>query len=55
MGGGHLKGAGRMWVAPEAELDPRAVKVQIEGEGLPVEALAKRYLPKVSASFVSPL
>ena len=47
LGGGQLLGSGRMWVAPEGETDPRAVRVQLEGRNLPAEALLKRYLPKV--------
>jgi hypothetical protein len=47
LGGGQLLGSGRMWVSPEGEMDPRAVKVQMEGRNLPTESLLKRYLPKV--------
>ena len=38
-----------MWVAPQAEMDPTAVSVRAEGEDLPVEALARRYLPPGAA------
>lgn len=34
-----------MWVAPRAEMDPSAVSVRADGEGLAVEAVARRYLP----------
>lgn len=50
MGGGQLLGSGRMWVSPKGEMDPRAVKVHLEGRKLPTESLLKRYLPKVGAS-----
>lgn len=43
-------GSGRMWVSPAAEMDPRAVRVQLEGCNLPTESLIKRYLPKVLTS-----
>ena len=47
VGGGHLVALGRMWVSPEAEFDPRAVRMSAEGRGLPAEAILKRYLPEV--------
>lgn len=47
MGGGKVLGSGRMWVAPAALEDPRAVKISMQGQGLPTEALLKRYLPPV--------
>ena len=47
LGGGQLLGAGRLWVSPAAELDPRAVRIHMEGRGLPTEAIVTRYLPKV--------
>ncbi len=50
LGGGQLLGAGRLWVSPAAELDPRAVRVHMEGRGLPAEAIITRYLPKVPAA-----
>lgn len=50
LGGGQLLGAGRLWVSPAAELDPRAVRVHMEGRGLPAEAIITRYLPKVQAA-----
>ena len=43
-----MLGSGRMWVAPAALEDPRAVKISMQGQGLPTEALLKRYLPPVS-------
>ena len=48
VGGGKMLGSGHMWVAPAALEDPRAVKMSMEGQALPTEALLKRYLPKVS-------
>lgn len=39
--------AGRMWISPQAEEDPRAVRMQAQGRGLPAEALLQRYLPPV--------
>lgn len=45
VGGGQLYGSGRMVVAPWAEADPGAVAIKAEGAELPVEALARRYLP----------
>ena len=44
---------GRMWVAPEAETDPRAVAMQGQGLHLPLDALLRRYLPPVSSSACS--
>lgn len=35
-----------MWVAPRAELDPRAVSLRAEGHDLGVEAVLRRYLPE---------
>ena len=46
-GGGHLLGAGRLWIAPEAETDDRAVRVPITGKDLPTESLVRAYLPQV--------
>ena len=43
-----MLGSGRMWVAPAALEDPRAVKISMQGQGLHTEALLKRYLPLVS-------
>lgn len=43
--GGELRGSGRMWVAPLAEMHPSAVSISAEGHGLAVEPLARRYLP----------
>jgi hypothetical protein len=47
--GGQLVAAGRMWISPQAEEDPRAVRMQAQGRGLPAEALLQRYLPPVRA------
>ena len=38
---------GRMWLAQEAEGDARAVRMHLQGRGLPAEALLQRYLPPV--------
>lgn len=54
MGGGKMLGSGRMWVAPAALEDPRAVKISMQGQGLPTEALLKRYLPPVSFLLLHP-
>jgi hypothetical protein len=52
LGGGQVLGSGRMWVSPAGEMDPRAVRVQLEGRNLPTESLLKCYLPKAcSLSF----
>ncbi|CAL8466123.1 g5659 [Coccomyxa elongata] len=48
LGGGQVLGSGRMWVSPEGEMDPRAVRVQLEGQNLPTEALLNRYMPKAT-------
>ena len=53
LSGGHLLGAGRLWVAPEAETDPRAVRVQVTGKDLPTESLVRAYLPQVQRLFVA--
>ncbi len=45
--GGQLVAGGRMWISPEAETDTRAVRMQLQGRGLPAEALLQRYLPPV--------
>ncbi|KAL3160063.1 hypothetical protein ABBQ38_009778 [Trebouxia sp. C0009 RCD-2024] len=49
VGGGKMLGSGRMWVAPAALEDPRAVKISMQGQGLPTEALLKSYLPPGTA------
>jgi len=43
-----MLGSGRMWVAQAALDNPNAVKMSMRGQGLPTEALLKRYLPSVS-------
>jgi hypothetical protein len=43
-GGGLLQAAGRMWVAAAAEADPRAISMEVGGNGLNAGALAKPYL-----------
>ncbi|KAL0030394.1 hypothetical protein WJX79_000988 [Trebouxia sp. C0005] len=45
VGGGKMLGSGRMWVAQAALDNPNAVKMTMRGQGLPTEALLKRYLP----------
>lgn len=42
-----MVGSGRMWLAPSALEDPRAVRISMEAQGLPTEAIVKRYLPQV--------
>lgn len=51
--GGQLVAAGRMWISPDAENDARAVRMQLQGRGLPAEALLQRYLPEVSSCYAS--
>lgn len=46
--GGQLQGAGKMNVAPSAELDPSALDIIVRGSDINQEALAKRYLPEVA-------
>ena len=48
MGGGQMMGSGRMWLAPSAVEDPRAVKFTMQGQDLPTEFLLKQYLPQVN-------
>jgi hypothetical protein len=48
-GGGLVVATGKMWVAPAAESDPRAISMQAVGEGLSPAALAAGYLPPVRA------
>ena len=43
-----MVGSGRMWVNPIAEHDPRAVSINMKGEGLPFESILTSYLPKVA-------
>ena len=45
--GGQVVGSGRMWVNPIAEHDPRAVSINMKGQGLPFESMLLSYLPKV--------
>ena len=40
-------------MAPEAETDPRAVRVQVTGKDLPTESLVRAYLPQVPHFFVA--
>lgn len=47
VGGGQLVGSGRMWLSPAALNDPRAVRISMEAQGLPTEAIVKRYMPPV--------
>jgi len=42
--GGLLQAAGKMWVAPAAEADPRAIAMEAGGSGLNAAALAAAYL-----------
>lgn len=42
-----MQGAGRVWVSPQAEHDPMAVRVHMEGRRLPFDSLLLRYLPEV--------
>ncbi|GIM02660.1 hypothetical protein Vretimale_7447, partial [Volvox reticuliferus] len=44
-GGGSLLASGRMWLAPEAESDPRAISIAGEAEGVDADRLARYYLP----------
>lgn len=47
LGGGQVVASGRVWVAPQAEQDARAVRVTAEGRRLPFDSVALRYLPQV--------
>ena len=42
-GGGTVAASGRVWVAPRAEDDPRALAVQAVGEGIGAAAVARAY------------
>ncbi|GIL58075.1 hypothetical protein Vafri_13263 [Volvox africanus] len=44
-GGGSLLATGRMWLAPEAESDPRAISITGEAEGVDADRLARYYMP----------
>lgn len=44
MGGGTLLASGTMLTTPGAEFDPRAMQVSMEGHGVRLEWLLKRYL-----------
>ena len=48
VGGGQLVASGRMWVASEAEHDPRAVRMAAEGRALPADSILGRFLPEVA-------
>ena len=43
VGGGSLAGSGRLWLAPEAERDPRAIRFQMQGRSLSASQLLERY------------
>ena len=43
VGGGRLSASGSMWVAPEAELDLRAVKMVLSGRSLPAAQMLQKY------------
>ena len=43
VGGGNVTGQGQLWTSPEAELDDRAVRIELHGRDLPVEAILHRY------------
>ena len=45
LGGGWVLGSGRLWTAPTAETNPRALRLTFEGGGVPADALVARYLP----------
>lgn len=42
-----MMGSGRMWLAPAALEDPRAVRMTMTAQGLPTEAIVQRYIPQV--------
>ncbi len=46
-GGGSLLGSGRMWLAPAAETDPRAISFSGEAKDLDADKLLQYYLPPV--------
>lgn len=45
-GGGRIRGAGQLWVAPVAEHDPKAVHIRCEGHGVAAHELMQRYVPQ---------
>lgn len=45
LGGGQLVASGSMWVAPAAETDPRAIRIQGDAVDLDTGTLAAQYLP----------
>ncbi len=50
VGGGSLRGGGRLWLSPAAEADSRAVRLDGEAEGLDGDLLARLYSPPVSGA-----
>lgn len=50
--GGQIKGSGSMWVAPQAEEDPRAVRIDVDVSDLPLKALAMQYLDGEKTEFL---
>lgn len=47
VGGGEIRGAGKMWVCPEGELDPHSVNVDCWAADIQAEQLLADYLPSL--------
>lgn len=52
--GGELSGSGSMWLAPQAEMDPRAINMAATVKNIPLKTLALQYLSKDMASSLPP-
>ncbi|GJP79893.1 hypothetical protein CLOP_g10109, partial [Closterium sp. NIES-67] len=49
VGGGEIRGAGTLWVCPQAEVDPSAVNVDCWASGVSLDRLLAFYLPSTAA------
>ncbi|CAI7870869.1 unnamed protein product [Closterium sp. NIES-53] len=50
VGGGEIRGAGTLWVCPQAEADPSAVSVDCWAAGVSLDRLLAFYLPPTTAA-----
>ncbi|CAI5469289.1 unnamed protein product [Closterium sp. Yama58-4] len=50
VGGGEIRGAGTLWVCPQAEADPSAVSVDCWAAGVSLDRLLAFYLPPATAA-----
>ncbi|CAI5527560.1 unnamed protein product, partial [Closterium sp. Naga37s-1] len=50
VGGGEIRGAGTLWVCPQAEADPSAVSVDCWAAGVSLDRLLTFYLPPATAA-----